>query len=399
METNNNEVKNENVIDEQKSDLADERKSSLASRGFGAIIFMGVALGLIYFLLSSSGNKSIDVKPKNDKFEVSIEKKTFTPPPPPPVVEPVKQNFTEDLDFILKKQVNEQPPKPTIVKSLSGAVVTGNNGKVQEAQTGGNTYGNVIKDNEQYIKDLKEGADSYQKEIMSILSNNANNNEKEDYATAALDAASKSTVVTAKKSTIDPNLSLDKGTFIPCVLKTQIISTIAGNVACIVTNDVYSSAGTVLLIEKGSTVQGSFKSASMQIGMERLFVIWEEIKTPKRVVIDISSGATDELGGSGMEGWVDNHWIKRFGSAIMLSMIDDALSFALGRGRENLNEDSAYLYTQNTRDTAVSMADTVLKSTINIPPTLYKNHGDVVGIYVNKDIDFSRVYKLTRSNK
>jgi type IV secretion system protein VirB10 len=168
-----------------------------------------------------------------------------------------------------------------------------------------------------------------------------------------------------------------------------VISTIAGNIACVVTDDVYSAAGTVLLIEKGSLVQGSFRSGELAPGMNRLFVIWEEIKTPKRVVIDVNSPASDTLGGSGLDGWVDNHYMQRFGAAILLSMIDDTLSAIVSNtdGRD---------YTMNTRENSQDIAAEALKSTINIPPTLYKNHGDIVGIYVNKDVDFSKVYKLQR---
>ena len=43
------------------------------------------------------------------------------------------------------------------------------------------------------------------------------------------------------------------------------------------------------------------------------------------------------------------------------------------------------------------MASIALENFINIKPTLYKNHGELVGVYVNRDIDFSRVYKLTRA--
>jgi len=40
------------------------------------------------------------------------------------------------------------------------------------------------------------------------------------------------------------------------------------------------------------------------------------------------------------------------------------------------------------------MANTALSQFINIKPTFYKNHGDVVGMYVEKDLDFSKVYRL-----
>jgi len=36
----------------------------------------------------------------------------------------------------------------------------------------------------------------------------------------------------------------------------------------------------------------------------------------------------------------------------------------------------------------------VLDNTINIPPTLYRNQGGRLGIYVARDLDFSSVYTL-----
>jgi type IV secretion system protein VirB10 len=415
IKNENNVKKNEDVANEQKSDISDEKKSTLASRGFGAIIFIGVALGLIYFLISS-GNKKVEVKPKDEKFEVSIEQKTFTPSPA--VVETlVEQNISQNTAASTTKSIEAQKPEPSVIKSLRGAMVStqgqaqansrqstasGSASNPYQSATSAseaNPYQSAIDSNNEYIKKLQSGAGDFQKQMASLMG--GGNAEKEEGEEESAQAAIRdgSAVVTARKSTINPNLSLDKGTFIPCVLKTQIVSMVAGNVACVITDDVYSSSGTVLLIEKGSMVQGVFKKGEMQLGMDRLYVIWEEIKTPKRVIINIGSGATDELGGSGMQGWVDNHWIERFGAAIMLSMIDDALSFALGRAKNNIDAESAYYYTQGTRDAAVNMADIVLQKTINIPPTLYKNHGDIVGIYVNKDVDFSQVYKLIRDKK
>lgn len=58
--------------------------------------------------------------------------------------------------------------------------------------------------------------------------------------------------------------------------------------------------------------------------------------------------------------------------------------------RNNQNRD----YVDNTSDTVEEMVkNKFLEKFINIQPTLYRNHGDIVGVY-NRDVDFSSVYKL-----
>lgn len=202
----------------------------------------------------------------------------------------------------------------------------------------------------------------------------------------------------AKVSEFDPNLLLKKGTFIGCSLDTRLVSTIAGNIGCTVSENIYSANGTTLLIEKGSKINGFFRSGQLNDGMDRIFVVWNEIRTPNNIIIPISSGATDELGGTGIQGYVDHHWLQRFGAAILLSIIDDAMNVALNGGvgtRNNQNRD----YVDNTSDTVEEMAAIALEKFINIQPTLYRNHGDIVGVYVNRDVDFSSVYKLTTKKR
>jgi type IV secretion system protein VirB10 len=187
-------------------------------------------------------------------------------------------------------------------------------------------------------------------------------------------------------------LYLAKGTYIGCSLKTKLVSSVGGGVSCTVSNNIYSSDGNVLLIERGSTITGSYKSGDLENGIDRHYVIWEEIRTSNNIVIAVNSGASDELGAAGIHGEVDNHWMQRFGGAILLSLIDDGLQYAVNKSSQG--GDNFYL--GNTQQNAENMSNTALEEFISIKPTLYKNQGDSVGVYVNKDIDFSKVYKLTR---
>ena len=186
----------------------------------------------------------------------------------------------------------------------------------------------------------------------------------------------------------DRNLMIAKGTFIDCALQTRLDSTVPGMTACVVTRNVFSDNGKVLLIERGSTVTGEYQ-ANMRQGMARIFVVWGRIKTPNGVVVDLESPGADALGGGGLPGYVNNHFWKRFGGAIMLSLIDDV---AAGVTRRGGNGDGVNF--NSTGEAASNVAGEALKNTINIPPTLYKNQGEQVGIYVARDLDFSGVYSV-----
>ncbi len=186
------------------------------------------------------------------------------------------------------------------------------------------------------------------------------------------------------------NFILAKGSFIDCALQTRLDSTIPGMTACVITRNIYSDNGKVLLLERGSTASGEYKS-NMRQGMARIGVVWTRIKTPNGVVINLDSGGTDQLGGSGVPGYIDDHFWQRFGGAIMISMIDDVArgitSNTGGGGNNQINFNG-------TGDAAQNMGVETLKNTINIPPTLYKNQGEQVGIYVARDLDFSSVYDV-----
>lgn len=185
------------------------------------------------------------------------------------------------------------------------------------------------------------------------------------------------------------HLVLAKGSFIECVLQTRLDSTVPGMTACVVPRNIYSDNGKLLLIERGSTVTGEYQSNIRQ-GMSRIFVRWTRIKTPHGVIVDLDSPGTDPLGGAGMPGSVDTHFWGRFGGAMMLSLVDDVARYAT----QNQGSNSGTINFSSTGEATQNMAVEALKNTINIPPTLSKNQGELIGIYVARDLDFSGVYDV-----
>lgn len=193
----------------------------------------------------------------------------------------------------------------------------------------------------------------------------------------------------------DKSMLLMRGTTIPCVMKTKIDSTYQGFTTCQVAKDVYSANGKVLLIERGSTVFGE-QNVQITQGKARVAVLWSKIETPKGVSISLDSPATGQLGEMGIGAKVNNHYGKRFGGAILLSIIQDgfsALSTHLEKDKENGDGSTTV---SNTTSTAEGMAEEILKNTINIPPTATVNQGAMINIMVVRDIDFGGIYKLKR---
>ncbi|MCV2354021.1 type IV secretion system protein VirB10 [Paucibacter sp. B2R-40] len=193
------------------------------------------------------------------------------------------------------------------------------------------------------------------------------------------------------------SLTLPKGTAFTCALKTRIISAASGLVSCQVQRNVYGDDGRVLLIERGSHMDGEYRIAAVRPGMVRIPVLWTRVRTPLGVTVDIESPATGPLGESGIDGFVDNRWGERLGAAMLLSLIDDSVKLVM-QNHSNNNQADTILLPATTANTS-KLAEKVLDSTINIPPLIYQHQGAIVAIYVARDVDFSSVYALTEVSK
>ena len=192
------------------------------------------------------------------------------------------------------------------------------------------------------------------------------------------------------------SLTLPKGTAFTCALKTKVITATSGLVGCQVQRNVFSDDGRVLLIERGSHMDGEYRMTSVRPGTVRIPVLWTRIRTPNGVTVDIDSPGTGPLGESGIDGYIDNRWMERIGAAMLVSLINDAVQLVI-QDRASLSDNSGQSNTillPSTTANASKLAEKVLDSTINIPPLIYQNQGGIVGIYVARDVDFSSVYEL-----
>jgi type IV secretion system protein VirB10 len=179
---------------------------------------------------------------------------------------------------------------------------------------------------------------------------------------------------------------LPKGSFLDCTLETAIDSTLPGLVTCITATDVFGVDGTTVLIERGSKLFGETRGQVRQ-GAARVFVLWTEARTPAGVVVALASPGTDELGRSGLPGVADRHFFDRFGAAMLLSILDSAAQTIANRASDG---NTVVLNPTGSQDVVAE----VLRSTVNIPPTVRKHQGDRIQVLVARDVDFRSVYDL-----
>lgn len=186
----------------------------------------------------------------------------------------------------------------------------------------------------------------------------------------------------------DQSFLLGKGQMIPCGTITEIDTTVPGMVSCRVSRNVYSMDGQVVLIDQGSKAIGTISGGISQ-GQARVFVLWQDIRTPYGVTIPLNSPGTNALGSTGIPGQVDSHFWQRFGSAIMFSVLSDAGTALVKSANEGTSVEL-----DSTTSESQALAREALQNSIDIPPTLYVSHGTNVSIFVARDVDFSGIYGL-----
>lgn len=185
----------------------------------------------------------------------------------------------------------------------------------------------------------------------------------------------------------DLSRTIPQGSVIPATLETAINSDLPGAVRAVVSRDVRGFDGSRVLIPRGSRLVGQYKSAAA-VGQTRAFVVWSRIITPTGVSIDIGSPATDRLGRGGLDGEVDTHFVRRFGSSILLTVISaggQALANSASSG------DSTTLVIGGAGGQGSNPAAIALQKQIDMPDTIKVAQGVPVQVSVARDLDFSAV--------
>lgn len=177
----------------------------------------------------------------------------------------------------------------------------------------------------------------------------------------------------------NPSQVLPQGAVIPAVLETSLNSDLPGYARALVSRDVRSFDGKTVLIPRGSRLVGQYKSG-LSLGVTRAFVIWNRVIRPDGVSVELGSPATDDMGQAGLAGSVDTHFAKRFGSAILLSVINGVVTSSGSRNNTIVI---------GSQGDAANAATAALQENMKIPPTIKVPQATAVQVFVARDLDFA----------
>ncbi|WP_299154137.1 TrbI/VirB10 family protein [uncultured Tateyamaria sp.] len=188
--------------------------------------------------------------------------------------------------------------------------------------------------------------------------------------------------VTQAEVIANPSNTVVQGTMIQAVMETALDSSLPGQVRALTSEDVYSYDGARLLIPRGSRLIGRYRSGA-EIAQKRVTIAWDRIILPTNQSIQISSFGGDELGRSGVTGFVDTRFAERFGSAALISIVTAAPNVAAS----NVEDDAAADVLEDIGDDLADATDSVISDYLSIGPVIYLDQGARVTVMVDRDLE------------
>lgn len=192
-------------------------------------------------------------------------------------------------------------------------------------------------------------------------------------------------------------LSVMTGSVIPATMVSGINSDLAGKIIAQVSQNIYDTpTGRHLLIPQGTKLFGTYGSEVIY-GQDRVFVVWNRLIFPDGKNVDIGDmNGTDQSGYAGFNDKVNNHYLRLFGGAIMMSAITAGVTYTQDKYSNNSNNDKVTASSSMSQALGNQLGNTavqLIQRNMNISPTIEIRPGYKLNVVVTKDIIFSKPYE------
>lgn len=161
-----------------------------------------------------------------------------------------------------------------------------------------------------------------------------------------------------------------QGTRVPAVSQEAINSDQPGEIRATSTNDIYDSlTQSRVLIPKGTRFIGRY-SSEIRPGQTRLLFAFNRMILPDGRTVDLTAAqGVDNLGRAGVEGTVDNHFLKMFGYSMAIAWIGSKAGNG-GPTTSTVGPGGQVATSTLTGQVLGQVAQQILSRNSSIPPTL-----------------------------
>ncbi len=182
---------------------------------------------------------------------------------------------------------------------------------------------------------------------------------------------------------------LRAGAIIPCTMISGINSDLPGMIIGQVRETVYDTAtGNFPLIPQGARVVGRYDNG-VTYGQERVLVVWNRIIYPDASSLDLDGmPGVDQAGYAGFNDEVNNHYLRIFGSAAMMSLFSAGIQLSQPQAANGQNISPGQTMAGSIGQQMGETGRGVIQKNLNIQPTLEIRPGYLFNVMVSKDIVF-----------
>jgi len=191
---------------------------------------------------------------------------------------------------------------------------------------------------------------------------------------------------------------LRAGFVIPGTLISGINSELPGQIMAQVAQNVYDTAtGKYLLIPQGARLVGAY-SSQVAYGQARVLVAWQRIVFPDGKAMDIGAmPGADGAGYAGFNDLVDHHYLRIFGSALIMSAITAGVAMSQNQGSATTSgvyaPNASNVLSQALGQQLGHTTAMMIQKNLNIAPTLEIRPGYRFNLIVTKDLTMTKPYQ------
>ncbi|NID16417.1 TrbI/VirB10 family protein [Luteibacter yeojuensis] len=185
------------------------------------------------------------------------------------------------------------------------------------------------------------------------------------------------------------------GSVIPATMISGINSELPGQIVAQVSQDVFDTpTGRYRLIPQGSKLIGRYNN-NVVLGQSRVLVAWQRIVFPDGRAMDIGAmEGVDSAGYAGFNDKVNSHYLRMFGSAILMSGITAGLtSSRIDPSSDPFGSSNAATLSQALAQQVGEVAIKMIEKNMNVAPTLQIRPGYRFNVMAVKDLTFNKPYQ------